>query len=112
MKEKTLSILIFIILVIAAVCLRFVFTQFEENHEWTASVLTVPLAFFLIRIFSKSPSEKPLKTIAVLIFATIVSLLLRFDFSFCLFTKQALSALLGAVLTFYVNKLISSKMKK
>jgi formate hydrogenlyase subunit 3/multisubunit Na+/H+ antiporter MnhD subunit len=111
MKAKKLSILILIILLIITTCWLFIPNQFTESHEWIVYILAVPLGFFSIKTFSKLPSEKSLQVIIYITAGSLISLFLNRDFLSNLFVKNILFLLLGAVITFFVNKFINVKQK-
>lgn len=104
MKEKKVSLLILIILLIATVCWFLIPNKDLENYGWVVYILPVPLGFFSVMVFSKLPFEKSLQIIITITLGAIIPLLLSSNFLFSLFIKQIFSVLLGSVVTFLLVK--------
>ncbi len=109
MKTKQLSIIIFVVLTLLFIALMLNQQHLPEHFDWSRFVLIIPLAYFLISIFSKPAHEKNLQKVAAISLGVVISALMSTEFDFALFLKQLLAIVVGAVITFYSAKLIAKR---
>jgi hypothetical protein len=105
MKNKNASIVISMVCLSIITCWFVFHNKLAEDVEWLGYILVVPLVFFVLNIFSKSTSEKPVKAIISITAGVITSCLLSNQ----IILFSIIGTLIGSTITFLVNKIFISK---